>query len=276
MQWDKFSTDAEDSIERLENELLVAAADHINDKLYYTLAPLHLEVKSDYFTEGVKLYASFGSFDKEENEAELNVTMPSLNVTDVVAKLDERPAPSGTFELTAKFTIADKPREKRFQMKANDRLSVGRGGTNNLILDDVSVSKMHASLSINADGLLSVADTGSTNGTLINGQRIAYGKAVVVSTEDMLKFGTVEVKLELERHEPEPPPESEAQIDGATSVGGLEFRSGADTPPDDKNTEHDTPEESTRHPQETETSSQLGVTTERMDIPTPEAEEESA
>src|SRR3954468_16449747 len=43
MQWDKFSTDSEGSIERVKDELLVAAADYINDNLYYTLAPLHLE-----------------------------------------------------------------------------------------------------------------------------------------------------------------------------------------------------------------------------------------
>ena len=40
-----------------------------------------------------------------------------------------------------------------------------------------------------------VADTGSTNGTFINGERIAYGKAFVVKDGDKLKFGTVEVRL---------------------------------------------------------------------------------
>src|SRR5580765_7671021 len=44
MQWDKFSTDADDALEKLEYELLAAAADHINDSLYYTYAPLRIEV----------------------------------------------------------------------------------------------------------------------------------------------------------------------------------------------------------------------------------------
>src|SRR5437879_4046409 len=35
MQWDKFSTDADDALAKLEYELLIAAADHINDSLYY-------------------------------------------------------------------------------------------------------------------------------------------------------------------------------------------------------------------------------------------------
>ena len=62
MQWDKFSTDAEEALKKLENELLTAAIDHINDNRYHTYAPLKVEVKPDYFTEGVKLFASFDEF----------------------------------------------------------------------------------------------------------------------------------------------------------------------------------------------------------------------
>ena len=41
-----------------------------------------------------------------------------------------------------------------------------------------------------------VADTGSTNGTFINGERIAYGRAFIIKNSDILKFGTVEIALE--------------------------------------------------------------------------------
>src|SRR5436190_1698329 len=70
MQWDKFSTDAEESVAVLETELLAAAADHINDSLYYTYAPLTLTVRTDYFTEGVKLFASFDSLVRDNETAE--------------------------------------------------------------------------------------------------------------------------------------------------------------------------------------------------------------
>src|SRR5687767_11726595 len=66
MQWDKFSTDSEDGLRKLEHELLTAAVDHINDQRYYTHAPLKLEVKPDYFTQGVKLFVSFDKGDGEE------------------------------------------------------------------------------------------------------------------------------------------------------------------------------------------------------------------
>lgn len=54
MQWDKFSTDTNDGLAKLESEFLIAAVDHINDRHYYTYAPLSIEVKPDYFTSGVK------------------------------------------------------------------------------------------------------------------------------------------------------------------------------------------------------------------------------
>src|SRR4051812_47691782 len=76
MQWDKFSTDSEDGLKKLQNELLTAAIDHINDNRYHTYAPLKVEVKPDYFTDGVKLLASFDEFMADEKEVELNVTVP--------------------------------------------------------------------------------------------------------------------------------------------------------------------------------------------------------
>ncbi len=36
MQWNKFSTEAEPQLKKLENELHAAAIDHINDRLYHT------------------------------------------------------------------------------------------------------------------------------------------------------------------------------------------------------------------------------------------------
>ena len=69
MQWNKFSTDAKTDLQSVENELLTAAIDHINDNSYHTYEPLKIEVKPDYFTEGVRLTASFGDTDIDEGEA---------------------------------------------------------------------------------------------------------------------------------------------------------------------------------------------------------------
>jgi pSer/pThr/pTyr-binding forkhead associated (FHA) protein len=201
MQWDKFSTDSEDGLRKLENELLTAAVDHISDQRYYTHAPLNLQVKPDYFTQGVKLFVSF---DKEEHEAELNVTVPAaqlghlippeFSTTPSAEAASTPPVQEGS--LLVRYEIEGRPGEKRFDLKQGRRLSIGRTKQNDIALDHTSVSKMHASLLLNSEGKLVVADTGSTNGTYLNGERIAYGKAIEIFESDKLKFGAIDVELE--------------------------------------------------------------------------------
>lgn len=226
MQWDKFSTDADDSLTKLENELLIAAADHINDSLYYTYAPLKVEVKPDYFTEGIKLFVSFDNFSDEELPAEMNVTIPAINIKKDIP-LAAPAIPSADEIFIAHFEIKSSPRDKRLKIPVGGRLSVGRTGGNDLIVDDISVSKIHASLVADAEYHLSVADTGSTNGTFINGERIAYGKAIRLVEGDKVKFGVVEVVFE---HVPRPPgvePENSTEEPAVETVevGGFEFTS---------------------------------------------------
>lgn len=196
MQWDKFSTDSDENLRTLENEFLIAAVDHINDKRYYTYAPLSIEVKPDYFTSGVKLFVSFERFTGEEHEAEINVSVPGIRLTDEVET--ETPAervPDRT--LTVTFEISGRVFAKVLNFSPGERKTVGRTRENDLPIDDISVSKFHASLAFNSEGSLVVADTGSTNGTFINDSRIAYGKAVGITTQDRLRFGSVGVRLSM-------------------------------------------------------------------------------
>jgi pSer/pThr/pTyr-binding forkhead associated (FHA) protein len=234
MQWDKFSDDADDALKNLEHELLAAAIDHINDSLYYTYAPVTLEVKPDYFIEGVKLYVGFGKFGPEEEDVELNVTVAGININDA---LQSQPKAGTGWQETVvlRYTIKGTDQEKQLEFSPGGRRSVGRAASSDLVLDNDSVSKMHASLSIGDDGVLSVADTGSTNGTFINGQRIAYGKAVALVDGDVLKFGQVEVRFErLPRTEPvaASPPVEEKPAGDVVEIDGFEFkrRSAPDIP----------------------------------------------
>lgn len=191
MQWNKFSTDAEDSIKKLEYELLAAAIDHINDNRYHTYKPLRIEIKPDYFTEGIKFLASFGDLDNEE--AEINITAPQINVAGLIP--EEKPSEPEGEVFVAEFTTNDKPNSVSLKFTEGKRITVGRTKENNLSIEDPSVSKVHATLILNAENQLLVADTGSTNGTFINNQRIAYGRAFAVGENNKLKFGTVEVFL---------------------------------------------------------------------------------
>jgi pSer/pThr/pTyr-binding forkhead associated (FHA) protein len=192
MQWDKFSADAENALEKLRTELHAAAIDHINDNRYHTYAPIKVEVKPDYFTEGVNLHAGFEKFGEEEEAEEvLKVTMPQVNLQNIVINPEPEPEPEPE-KFVAAFKIAGKEKSIELTFKPNQRRNVGRTKENDLTLDDPSVSKIHASLVLNAENQLLVADTGSTNGTFINDRRIAYGKAQAINDGDRVKFGTVD------------------------------------------------------------------------------------
>jgi hypothetical protein len=218
MQWDKFSTDSEGALKKLENELLIAAVDHINERHYYTHAPLAIQVKPDYFTSGVKLFVGFEKSD--EDEAEVNVTIPDAKVADLIPagepeKLAER--------IAVMFSSNGKDARREIDFVQGTRISVGRTKENDIAIDDASVSKIHASLMLNGQGKLVVADTGSTNGTFIKGERISYGKAVEVPMESGVMFGLVNVSFErmLKPEEPVADPDKTE----AYKVGEFEFTS---------------------------------------------------
>ena len=223
MQWDKFSTDSEDSLRKLETELLTALVDHINDKRYYTYAPITLGVKPDYFTSGVKLFAGFEK-SEEDRETAIDVSMPGFK-DEALAHIPDAPLTPDRTEAVVRFEIQGQPIHKTLRLEASQRISIGRTKENDLAVDDTSVSKMHASLMLNTEGQLVVADTGSTNGTFVDGERISYGKAVTFSAGQKLKLGSVELAFEILEQsvakEAEPGPEL-AKTE-AYAVGEFEF-----------------------------------------------------
>ena len=218
MQWDKFSTDSPLALQKLENEFLIAAVDHINDKHYFTHAPLSIEVKPDYFTSGVKLFLSFDRLDADGKDAELEVTLENLNADGLVPETSASERNSG--ELRLSFVVGGKPVVRDIALHGGKRISVGRTKENDVAIDDQSISKAHASLLLNKEGKLIVADTGSTNGTFVRGERIAYGKAVELSAGESVSFGLVKVEVNFAPKLP-----AEAGPTQAYKIGDMEFAS---------------------------------------------------
>jgi pSer/pThr/pTyr-binding forkhead associated (FHA) protein len=73
---------------------------------------------------------------------------------------------------------------------------VGRLPTCDIVLNDPSVSRHHATLRVD-DGRCYCQDTGSRFGTFINGEQIlAVADATEVKSGDVLKFGELPVTLE--------------------------------------------------------------------------------
>ncbi len=222
IQWDKFTLDSDEAMRKLENELLTSIIDHINDNRYHTYAPLKLQVKPDYFTEGVRLLASFDKFSEDDAEASVNVTVPQLKNIVIPPAPEVKIAPEKEI-VTAEFTINEKTKKVELAFAAGERLSVGRTKENALIIEDTSISKIHATLFINSEKQLMVADTGSTNGTFLGGNRIAYGKAYAISDTDKVKFGNIEVALDYTPRVIEPEPEPEPIIEEQSAIRTEEF-----------------------------------------------------
>lgn len=67
--------------------------------------------------------------------------------------------------------------------------TIGRGQQADVAIDDPSLSRLHARITVDADGLLAVDDLGSTNGVLVNEreQISSYLRA-----GDVVRFGQAE------------------------------------------------------------------------------------
>ena len=215
MQWDKFSAESEDPLRKLETEMLTAMVDFINDNRYYTKNPIRVEVKPDYFTTGVKLFVGF---DESEDEREA-----AIHVSNAPAAAAAPEPEVHALSVRLRYDAGGKEVSKEVEFAPGVRISVGRTKENGIVIDDQSVSKVHASMLLNAQGNLVVADTGSTNGTFVNGSRIPYGKAVSLEAGSDLMFGLVKIAVEfLERPAAAAEPE-EVPITQSFSVGEFEF-----------------------------------------------------
>jgi hypothetical protein len=76
-----------------------------------------------------------------------------------------------------------------------DRVSVGRARNKDVVLRHPSVSKFHAWFERDAQGIWSVADAGSKNGTRANTTDVAVRELAKIKPGDVLRFGSVEVML---------------------------------------------------------------------------------
>lgn len=195
--WGETTDEFDANLERLKTELLVVAIDHINDNRYRTIAPVKLEVKPDILSEGLTLAVGFDASNIAEAE---KVEIPAEIFAGLLPQ-DETPKPQKPEEIevtvSADFPGGDSREFKlHFVPDGKANLTVGRSKDNDLFLEDGSVSKMHASLVMNSEGKLRVADVGSTNGTYLDKDRISYGKAYEIKPEKTVGFGEVKCRFE--------------------------------------------------------------------------------
>jgi hypothetical protein len=191
VEWGTHSEAPPEILNDLKNEILAAAIDHINDHRYRTLAPVEVEAEVDIFTTGISVDPTFGQFEEDlRREDELK----RAEKAGVVIPTAAPPMPD--VQVMARISLQNGSREIPLIFKpGGKRLNVGRAADNELNLNDKSISKFHAALLMTTEGTLLVADTGSTNGTYINGRRISYGESRQLEEGDVIAFGDVEVRL---------------------------------------------------------------------------------
>ncbi|HEX7531540.1 MAG TPA: FHA domain-containing protein [Pyrinomonadaceae bacterium] len=187
IEWGTHSETPPEVTRRLETEVLAAAIDHINDSRYRTMAPVEIETDVDIFTKGISVDPTFGEFEAELQQQDLERKLgPAAARTENKTEV----------AFSARITLPEGSREMPLSfVPGGRRLNVGRGTDNNLYFNHSSVSKVHAAVRMDSGGTLLVADTGSTNGTHINGVRIPYGEARPIAEGDVVAFGEVEVRF---------------------------------------------------------------------------------
>lgn len=192
IEWGTHSEAPPESVKELENEVLAAAIDHINDQRLRTLAPVEVETLVDIFTTGIAVDPSYGAFEEELQREDEERERAAAGV----AAPGAAPASAKSVTVHARITIGKESEENTLYFKPGGRrLSVGRATDCDLSLAHPSVSKIHAAILMNREGTLLVSDTGSVNGTFINGRRINYGEARQLEDGDVVGFGDVEVRF---------------------------------------------------------------------------------
>lgn len=107
--------------------------------------------------------------------------------------------------------------EERAVPLVGGRTRLGRGGDNDIVLSDISVSRYHAEILREADGWF-VHDLKSTNGVEVN--RVPVERAPL-RPGDVLGVGTFELRVEAEERPPERPkrPSSVREVEPLESFG---------------------------------------------------------
>jgi hypothetical protein len=165
-------------IEFLERELRLSVYEYIHNRRYTTLGDVQVKIAYDMFTRKLTITARFSDEAPKPVSASSTPDAPAL--------------PAARTRLTLKS-----PRhELRTTITSGTRVGLGRTHDNALVIEDSTVSSVHAAFTLAANGTLYVTDLGSSNGTFVNGVQIVMGDKTIVKAGDTLRFGEVELSLE--------------------------------------------------------------------------------
>ena len=76
---------------------------------------------------------------------------------------------------------------------SKSEITVGRGQTNDIVIQDVKLSRSHARFEFNAGGEVTVYDSGSTNGVSVNGVKVDQA---IIKPGDVIQLGESQIQFE--------------------------------------------------------------------------------
>src|SRR5438067_6207921 len=179
----------------LERDLAEAVLGAARDRNFRLLAYPTVEIEEDGDVSPGDLRVACALVDASGEEVPANeperlggVAAGHTMVLDRDALLAAKPrAPHGVI-------VAREGSVRREVKLGADPISVGRDPKNDIVLDDRRVSRRHAEVRLRL-GRYTLYDLQSTNGTFVNGRRIAE---MVLSDEDRITIGGAELVVRLE------------------------------------------------------------------------------
>ncbi|WP_327367733.1 FtsK/SpoIIIE domain-containing protein [Streptomyces sp. NBC_01217] len=105
------------------------------------------------------------------------------------------------------------------------RIRIGRSTEADVPLDDPDVSRLHCAVTVSADGLVAVADLGSTNGTLLDGREVG-DRPVRLKPGALLRLGESSLRLTSGARTPTlataPDGEGHLRVSGTAAAGAAD------------------------------------------------------
>ncbi len=99
--------------------------------------------------------------------------------------------------------------EQEFEVSKSE-ITVGRGQTNDIVIMDSKMSRLHARFEFTAGGEVAVTDAGSTNGVRVNGNKV---DKAVIQPGDVIQLGESQIRYERSSEEDEGMTIIESELD---------------------------------------------------------------
>ncbi|MBN2712343.1 MAG: Flp pilus assembly complex ATPase component TadA, partial [Planctomycetes bacterium] len=110
------------------------------------------------------------------------------------------------------ITITDRTTGKSGEAVIDGKVfSIGKSGENHLVLDQTAISRRHCRIEVHGNALM-VRDTGSRNGTFIDGRRLDPQVPVPFDENSILQAGDYIIKLKGNSRNPERPPVKAGEV----------------------------------------------------------------